>query len=97
MSLTRGGRPTTSVVHPKTPYFCDNSYPTNLLALSLQLWPSGNYAIPWQNGRAYGGQVNVTSYDLFSYGPDKLTYVAEIGVAKVNPEGALVVGLFARD
>jgi len=35
------------------------------------------YSVSWGPGSGYsvGGQVNPTSYDLFSYGPDRLTYV----------------------
>jgi len=35
------------------------------------------YSTQWgtNSGFAVGGQVNVTSYDLFSYGPDHITYV----------------------
>ena len=35
------------------------------------------YSLSWGTNTAYtvGGQVNTSSYDLFSYGPDHITYV----------------------
>jgi type II secretory pathway pseudopilin PulG len=48
---------------PATTYGVSNAIPAN--------WGSGN----WYGGYACGGQVNLSSYDLFSYGPDQYTYV----------------------
>lgn len=55
---------------PATTFGVTNDIPTT--------WPA--YAWPWTNsywygGCAYGGQVNGRSYDLLSYGPDRVTYV----------------------
>lgn len=49
---------------PKTPFGIMNNvyaYPTNVNA---------------NNAYSCGGQVNIGSFDLFSYGPDRVTYVA---------------------
>jgi len=53
------------------PYNYYNS-PKTAFGLSNNIWGPqwGAYS-----GYTVGGQVNVTSYDLFSYGPDHITYV----------------------
>ena len=58
------GTPYNYYCSPKTAYGVSNGIPSS--------WPTN--AI-WYGGYAVGGQVNVGSYDLFSYGSDKSTYV----------------------
>ena len=58
------GAPYNYYCSPKTAYGVSNGIPS--------YWPTNAL---WYGGYTVGGQVNVGSYDLFSYGSDKSTYV----------------------
>jgi len=51
-------------------YYCS---PSTTYAVSNAI-PAG-YTGYWYSGYAVGGQANGSTYDLWSYGPDKVTYV----------------------
>lgn len=81
-SSARGGL--TNICDPwSTPYnyYCSPRTPTNVVNTLPGTWPA--YASPawnyltnfWSGGYMEGGQINVSSYDLWSYGPDRSTYV----------------------
>jgi len=53
-------------------YYCSPNTPFSLSSVILTNLPIGQRT----NSCSLGGQVNVASYDLFSYGPDKFTFVA---------------------
>ena len=55
-------------------YYCS---PTTPFGLSNNVYILNPYPVSVNNNNGYtvGGQVNVRSYDLFSYGPDHVTFV----------------------
>jgi len=56
-------------------YYC--TYPVRPTAAFLQTGVSGS----WQLCYSVGGQMNRSSFDLWSYGPDSFTYLPEAGVS----------------
>ena len=67
------GTPFNYYCSPNTPYAVLNNYPDPVTGTNT--------------GYAAGGQVNGLTYDLFSYGPDRLTYVPGAVYANGNFSG----------
>jgi prepilin-type N-terminal cleavage/methylation domain-containing protein len=80
--------PATGRIYLKFPANQIRAYSDTLLTNIVDPWdlPYNYYCSPGtalavsnpagvNSGFAFGGQVNASAYDLFSYGPDKVTYV----------------------
>lgn len=63
------GRPFVYYCSPQTPFSFSNEYVGMFRIL-------GTVVRPYTNYYTLGGQVNIKSYDLFSYGPDLITFAA---------------------
>ena len=51
-------------------------------------WAEDGYHSGWnRNGIAVGGQVNIKSFDLFSYGPDQVTFVSSSAIPAASSHG----------
>ena len=73
------GATTNNVIFSGTNWFDPFGKPNNYYNSPQTTFAVSNnvYSPQWgaNSGYTVGGQVNVTSYDLFSYGPDHITYV----------------------
>ena len=76
------GTPLNYYCSPRTDYAVLNNYPDPVTGTN--------------KGYSVGGQVNGLSYDLFSYGPDRLTYVRGSAYANGNFSGWYRVGWTAN-